>query len=66
MDEANILSSVTVSAAGARVAVDAAEREAGRLNKALAIAVVDEAGDLVALHRLDGAVRAIQLWLDAA
>lgn len=57
MNEANVISSVSVSAAGARTAIDAAEREARMLNKALTIAVVDESGDLVALHRMDGAVR---------
>jgi glc operon protein GlcG len=57
VNNANILSSVTVSAAGARAAIDAAEREARSLNKALTIAVVDESGDIVALHRMDGAVR---------
>ena len=43
MNSANILSSVTVSAAGARAAIDAAEREARILNKALTIAVVGRA-----------------------
>jgi uncharacterized protein GlcG (DUF336 family) len=52
-----ILHTMTVGAAGARAAIDAAEAEARRLGKPLTIAVVDSGGELLALHRMDGAVR---------
>jgi len=39
----------------ARRCLDAAEEEAGRQGLALTFAVVDDAGHLVALHRMDGA-----------
>lgn len=55
---ADALTVVTLSlgAAGARVAIDAAEREARRMGKRLTIALVDASAELLALHRMDGAV----------
>jgi|KBSSwiStaDraftv2_1062776.scaffolds.fasta_scaffold145190_3 uncharacterized protein GlcG (DUF336 family) len=44
MPQANIISSTSLSATGARIAIDAAEREASKLGKALRIAA---SGDTV-------------------
>jgi uncharacterized protein GlcG (DUF336 family)/ketosteroid isomerase-like protein len=56
MRKTNFLTSVSVSAEGARMAIAAAESEARLIGKALTIAVADGGGDLIALHRMDGAV----------
>lgn len=57
MSRERILHYRTVGSAGARAAIDAAEAEARDLGKMLTIAVVDAGGELLALHRMDGAVR---------
>lgn len=46
----------TLTSRGAQAALDAAEAEAMGLGRRLTIAVVDRAGDLLALRRMDGAV----------
>lgn len=56
MAPAMIMNSVSVTLAGARAAIDAAIKEAARIGKKLTVAVVDASGELIALHRMDGAV----------
>ena len=46
----------TLTSAGALAALDAAERAAIGIDRRLTIAVVDRAGDLLGLRRMDGAV----------
>lgn len=49
-----MITSVTVGLADALAATVAAEQRAGEVGLAVAVAVVDTAGGLVALHRMDG------------
>lgn len=49
------LAARTVSAAGARAALDAAQRHAAGLGRAVGVAVVDSSGAVVAAARMDGA-----------
>lgn len=56
MTNAKTLSKVSIASAGACVAIDAAVEEAVRMGKNMTIAVVDATGELLALHRMDGAV----------
>ena len=51
-----LVHSVSVGAEAARAAIDAAIVEATALGKNLTIAVVDAGGELLAVHRMDGAV----------
>ena len=53
--DAQVRAVATVSAEGARKALQAAEAEARKQGWALSIAVVDPAGELVAFLRMDGA-----------
>jgi|SRR5580693_8030139 glc operon protein GlcG len=48
---------LSLTAAGAKAALTAAEGEALRNRWAVSIAVTDAAGDLMAFHRMDGAMR---------
>ncbi len=58
---------VTLTADGARAAVDGAIAEATAIGVAVCIAVVDRAGVLLAFHRMDGAATlSIQLAQDKA
>ncbi len=56
MADSMIVRNVSLGAAGARAAIDAAVREAHAMDRKLTIAVVDSGGELLALHRMDGAV----------
>jgi glc operon protein GlcG len=54
--ESLVLRSVSLGASGARVAIDAAVMESRAMDRRLSIAVVDSSGELLAFHRMDGAV----------
>ncbi len=56
MPEPMIIRSPSLGAAGARAAIDAAVLECRKMGKQLTIAVVDSGAELLALHRMDGAV----------
>jgi uncharacterized protein GlcG (DUF336 family) len=56
MSAPKLLSIPSIASAGARAAIDAAVEEAVRMGKKMTIAVVDAGGELLALHRMDGAV----------
>lgn len=52
---ADLIDARTIGFAGARRALDAAMREAARLQISVAVAVADRTGNLVAYGRMDGA-----------
>jgi len=63
----NTVSVTTLTAAGARAAVDGAIAEAEALGVPVCIAVADRSGVLLAFHRMDGAATlSIQLAQDKA
>ena len=68
IDEAFITrNNVKLSTKGSHVILHAAEKEAAKMGVPQCIAVVDEAGDLLAFSRMDGArVRSIEIALTKA
>lgn len=65
--EAQLVDTRAISLDGAKAVIAAAEAEAQQNSWAMAIAVVDAGGQLIALHRLDGTQTAsIQIAIDKA